>query len=107
MRTRKQYVAGKCSHREYYGQFVNASTIAAVVRWIGSEDILASNDEHLNDIAMRRWDSAAAFMPMAITFARVGDFRSLAGLLCIAKEAAWQHREAQVCGPCVHRTTRE
>jgi hypothetical protein len=54
---RNDYLAGKISHGDYYLQFINLKTMpSAIQRFIGDAVLLASEDEHLNDIPMRRWD---------------------------------------------------
>lgn len=83
-------------HRAYYKQFVNASTIAHVVRIIGKDRLLASTDEHLNDIPLGRWDLLCGRIPLAISFRDVGQQgSSLSDWVCIAKEAARQWIESQ------------
>lgn len=95
MITRKDYLDGNATHREYYAQFVNERTIAFVVRMIGADDIKASTDAHMNDIALARWDRIAGpSLPMAATFKAAGDTSSLCGLVCVAKEAARQFKES-------------
>ena len=92
MYTRKDYMNNECSHREYYAQFVNQSVISRVLSVIGKDKILASNDEHLNDIPLNLWDSMGATHSEALR--ACGDSPSLAGYVCIRKEAARQIKEA-------------
>jgi len=83
-------------HRQYYSQFVNTATIACVVSYIGADALKASTDPHLNDIPLKRWDTVAqASLPVAVSFKSVGDYATLSGLVCVAKEAARQWLEAQ------------
>ena len=56
MNTRKQYLENKCSHREYYAQFVDKDVLKIVRNEIGIDAIKSSKDEHLNDIPMKLWD---------------------------------------------------
>lgn len=94
-------------HRAYYAQFVNAATIRFVVDRIGGDKILASTDRAFNDIPLALWDELVGVfrvrnnivfgynpMPVAIKFADVGDIPSTVGLVCVAKEAARQYRDA-------------
>lgn len=112
MITRQDYLNGKATHREYYGQFVNESVKSKVLKTIGKDKLLASTDEHLNDIPMKKWDSIAGFLwqaqggqliavikprtsedvePIhARLLKEAGDNVSCAGLVCIYKEAAKQ-----------------
>lgn len=84
-RTRASMLAGDSTHREYYAQFVNQYMIDAVVRAIGAEKILKSDDPHFNDIALRHWDR------IGCCFVR-GGF-SLSDCVCTVKEAAHQYVE--------------
>lgn len=88
--TRADYMAGKCTHREYYGQFVNAGTKSVVLHGIGRELLLASKDEHLNDIPLALWDRLVPEAPGSGGFAKAGDFYTIAGGVCLLKEAARQ-----------------
>ena len=92
--TRKDYLNKVCTHREYYAQFVTPSTIQRVVMAIGSDDIKASTDRHLNDIGLRRWDMASASLPVGGDIKAAGDYWTQAGLVCVAKEAAQQWKES-------------
>ena len=56
--SRKDYMANKCTYREYYSQFVN-NYVFACVRAKFTKDELTNylkNDEHLNNISMRLID---------------------------------------------------
>lgn len=83
------------AHRRYYDQFVNGQTIAHVVARIGGSNILASTDPHFNDIPLALWDKLSHGLPLAIRFEAVGDYCTLSGLVCVAKEAARQYVERQ------------
>jgi hypothetical protein len=92
MYTRKDYIANKVSHEEYYGQFVDAFVKDKVLRFIGKERIMASIDPHFNDIPLHKWDAVFCVCPSDI-IAKLelhGDSVSMAGLVCIAKEGARQ-----------------
>lgn len=93
MFTRKQYLNKECSHREYYGQFVTPRVLAVVKRQIGTKAINNSTDPHLNDIPLSKWDAVffgGFHNDMAKIMRDLGDFPTLAGGVCIAKEAAKQ-----------------
>lgn len=53
---RKDYITGKITHDEYYGQFVTESAKHHVRYCIGIETLKASKDPHLNDIPLEKWD---------------------------------------------------
>jgi len=92
--TRKQYMedySGDNSepfHR-YYAQFATPEVIEYVVRAIGADKILASTDEHLNDIPLRRWDALTPPINWQLLREANGNAGvSLSDKVCIAKEAA-------------------
>lgn len=99
MMTRKDYLSASrdeahVAHRRYYGQFVDQRTITAVVREIGADKLLASTDPHFNDIPLARWDRLVDFLPLAASLRDAGDYLTLGGGVCIAKEAARQYVES-------------
>lgn len=83
------------AHRRYYGQFVDARTIAVVVQFIGADRLRASKDPHMNDIPLPLWDRLAPNLPGSGKFKDAGDYYTLAGGVCLAKEAARQWLESQ------------
>lgn len=98
MYTREEYMKdsktnGKAAHRKYFGQFVTAGTVATVVRAIGKEKLLASTNEHFNDIPLRLWDRLTPRLSGSEGFAKAGDYYTLANGVCLAKEAARQFVE--------------
>ncbi|RWP84719.1 MAG: hypothetical protein EOR11_19865 [Mesorhizobium sp.] len=57
MITRKEYMADSTAlHHAYYMQFATPATKRLVLSYIGKDRILASTDEHLNDITLAMWD---------------------------------------------------
>jgi len=102
--TRKQYLAGECSHNEYYAQFVTSAVIETVKRHIGEDKIAASTDEYFNDIPLHQWDmleramrhtmDEKAFKALACPEAPSGQiYWSLCDAVCIAKQAARMIKE--------------
>ena len=83
------------THRKYYAQFVNARTIAFVANWIGEDALRNSKDGHFNDIQLQQWDAMKGILPMAARMEPYGDYLTLGGIVCIAKEAARQWLEQQ------------
>ena len=93
MFTRKDYVFDKkCTHREYYAQFVTDKTKEAVLDCWG-EKLFKSKDEHLNDLPLDTWDRM--YLPFKDIYDVVGDYHTLGNKVCIAKEAARQIIEAR------------
>lgn len=109
MFTRKDYMNKACTHREYYGQFVNDGVIRLVLHRIGRKAILGSTDPHFNDIPLHRWDAlcgfdgrpysggtftgGAVYPLVAAKFKELGQHVSPSDLLCVLKEAARQIKE--------------
>ena len=103
MLTRKDYMAMPYSdcraemnarHRQYYGQFVTPATISLVVAAIGAKRIRESTDPNMNDIPLSMWDSLVPGLPGSGKFKEAGDYYTLAGGVCLAKEAARQWLES-------------
>jgi hypothetical protein len=93
--TRSQYMSDARTdrmgaHRRFYGQFVTPSTIARVVNLIGKNRLLASTDEHMNDIPLDLWDRLVSGLPGSAGFVKAGDYYTISGGVCLAKEAARQ-----------------
>lgn len=94
MKTRKQYLDGDATHREYYAQFVTEGIRQSVAQRIGHEKLkTASGDPHLNSIPLEEWDGISHFAHTSGVFEKMkaaGDALTLAGSVCILKEAARQ-----------------
>jgi len=93
MKTRQDYLDGKISHREYYGQFVTDSIKKTVLQFIGRKKIVLSQDDSFNDIPLARWDDLPTLAPSGLLMHEAGDYLTLAGKVCIYKEAARQIKE--------------
>lgn len=96
--TRQQYLDKECTHRQYYAQFVTAGIIKSVSNRFGKNAIVKAleTNEHLNNIDLARWDSLAITHESSLRgkMKQVGDRYSLAGGVCVMKEAAKQIAEA-------------
>jgi hypothetical protein len=109
MKTRKQYLNGDITHREYYAQFITPEMVTDVRQGIGEELILASTDEHMNDIRLSLWDrlSGCSFRGNEMItkptirknfkelVAEADDSVSAATLVCVYKEIAQQFKETK------------
>lgn len=92
--TRKQRLDDECTHREYFAQFATAATKNIVMQRIGIKAILTSNDDSLNDIGLDTWDCLPDFPRSTFDHMKqLGDSMSMAGKVCIYKEAAKQIKE--------------
>lgn len=109
MITRQQYMENANAPgawAAYYGQFVTPAILRVVASHIGTAAILASKDEHFNDIPLRRWDQLYTCMvtpqtqELAIQLGETskGWKISLACAVCIAKCAAGKIRQAGAGG---------
>ena len=105
MKTRQDYLNGKCTHSEYYAQFLDDKTAGELLAVIPLEQLKASKDKHLNDIPMRLWDSISggiwdykgkivqqhtARKEFREKARELGDGISSSSLTCIYKEQARQ-----------------
>ena len=92
MKTRQEYIYGKVTFSEYYLQFITPELEKAVSEKIGIDAVKASNDPHLNDIPLRKWDNLFQDYNLkkgiALKMQEAGDYLSLAGAVCTAKECA-------------------
>jgi hypothetical protein len=89
--TRQQYINKECTHEQYYSQFVDTG-ILQTVKTLSMKSLVEGKDEHFNNIPLQTWDRMAALVPLHIgkKLRELGDGISLAGAVCILKEAARQ-----------------
>jgi hypothetical protein len=92
MFSREQYLSGECANADYYAQFVTEAARQIVLNTIGRERILKSTNKYLNDIPLHLWDRLS--FPVK-GLKEAGDYLTLAGKVCIAKEIARQYKESQ------------
>ncbi len=97
MYTRKQRLSDDCTHREYYAQFVTNITKQRVLRTIGNKERLKEHFKleseeffHPDKIQIKTWDKFSVISTEADKMREAGDYLTLSGIVCIAKEAAKQ-----------------
>lgn len=94
MFTRKDYLDKNCNHREYYSQFVTEYIKSIVASKFGLEKLQKAyrQDKNLNTISLDQWDHLTHRLPrsVAASLKEHGDYLTLAGGVCILKEAAKQ-----------------
>jgi len=95
MFTRKDYMDGKCIHRQYYAQFVTNYIKDTVLNKFGIEKLVKSfnEDKYFNNISLSTWDRINYCVdtnPTLDLLKSLGEGYSLAGAVCILKEAAQQ-----------------
>lgn len=90
---RSDYMDGKASHQEYYGQFVDSEVLEAVKDRFGIAKLAKAlaGDKNLNNIPLASWDALEAHTHHCQQALRLaGDGWSMAGSVCILKNAARQ-----------------
>lgn len=93
MITRQQYMSGEFTHHDYYAQFITEGTKKYVLATFGMDKLLASNDEHLNDLCKHSnggrgnwlWDFAPINRDLLL---KSGGSYSYASITCVAKACA-------------------
>lgn len=97
MITRNDYLSGKVNHRQYYAQFVTPQIKNLVEKFFGKPRLEKSYDWDIsfNNIPLSKWDCLAeknilSNWEIRSMLAKAGDGMTLAGAVCILKEAARQ-----------------
>jgi hypothetical protein len=94
MFTRKDYMDGRVTHEQYYGQYVTPGLVKLVVDRFGLDRLCACPaGDHFNSIPLSSWDMLTRWI--GVKWAP-DDGDSLAGRVCILKAAA----RAAVAGHC-------
>lgn len=102
--TRQDYMAKRCTHEQFYGQFVTPGVHRLVRSFIGEASILRSTDPDFNDIPLQLWDRMHPLITDIVKSERGSVARhadpipgqprsfswSLSNSVCVAKEAARQ-----------------
>lgn len=100
MKSRADYIAGNCTFSDYYRQFITPRLSEAIREKIGLNALHRSKCEHLNDIPLSKWDAlfqdSQIKNEMSHALKAHGDYLSLAGCVCVAKEAARQMLERKL-----------
>jgi hypothetical protein len=96
--SRQDRLDNKCSHSEYYNQFVDGTVKAAVKNKFGIDRLKKAFDSgntsfNSPDFRLSEWDGLAQpynFIGTNAKMKELGDYLTLAGQVCILKEAARQ-----------------
>ena len=95
MFTRKDCLAGKCSHDEYYGQFITEMAEIKALNILkrskfSKEEIIEKikDDRHLNFIPLSLWDGASLTRKEGDMMKQCGDYLTLSGKVSILKTCA-------------------
>lgn len=88
--TRSDYMSHKCTHQEYYGQFVSDGIFNRLFCSFGLSMIINGyrNDPHFNTIPLKHWDMLKVTDYTRRLLEDAGDTLTLATKVCIFKEAA-------------------
>lgn len=101
--TREDYINKRCTHRQYYAQFVTPAVLKLVKDHIGDDTVKASKDPYFNDTPLKRWDDISVAFKQELSIAPqykewLGvrePLWCLSSAVCILKEAANQIREGK------------
>lgn len=92
---RTDYLNKKCTHHEYYRQLINASTREIVLANFTVDElrIAIQSENGLSSIPLKSWDNIAErftfkYKNGQVSFHMLGDYPTLAGLVCLLKETA-------------------
>lgn len=98
MFSRADYLEKLCTHDQYYRQFVTPDVRTLVLQRIGLTRLLEATDQrYFNDIPLHIWDALAGAtrkspaghaVGNSSAMRRAGDYPTLAGSVCILKQAA-------------------
>jgi len=89
--TRSDYMEKRCSYDEYYQQFVTVGVKLAVNDRFGIKRLTEAyeQDKSFNSIPLKEWDETKIlYKTVCERIREAGDFPTLSGQVCIAKQAA-------------------
>ena len=95
--TNKDNLEGKCTHREFYAQFVTDDTIKQVGKIFGDR-LHSAKDNHFNSnsgFKLREWDRLWLTPNQINKVKSVGGTNTRSTKVCILKEAARQYVESK------------
>jgi len=92
--TRQDYMDDKCTHDQYYAQFINAAGIEMVKKSKAFKCVLKSGSKDLSTAPVAEWDLIGTAGEAVNLMKTLGDNWSLAGAVCINKAIARQLLEA-------------
>jgi hypothetical protein len=87
--TRKDYLDGKVTHREYYGSIVEMAGIFLPENHYMVQKFKDSKDPHYNEHGLTIWDNMGILIGYSV-FKSHGDSPTQAGFVCVKKEAVRQ-----------------
>ena len=92
MYTRKDYLNRQCSHSDYYAQFVEDYVLKLVSLRFSLDLLLVeyTKDSNFNTIPLADWQKIFLGISLNDKLSQAGDYMTVAGSVCILKEAARQ-----------------
>lgn len=94
MITRKDYMEGRATYEAYYSEIVKECGVR-----VGEHlmvQVRKSTDPHLNDVPLMQWGSLHGYSARVnLAMAARGDYLTLAGAVCVEKQAAKMQLEAE------------
>lgn len=110
MWTRKQYMNHECTHDQYYSSVLNSLGKGRVdyvlLMLIPRQQLLASTDEHFNDIPLSKWDAGHEAITRLVRWDMMEQtwngeppprgtvYWSLSDSVCVLKQAAKEFVES-------------
>jgi hypothetical protein len=92
--TRQDYMADKCTHEQYYAQFINAAGIEMVKKSQAYKTLIKKGSKDVSLVEVGVWDLIGTAGEAVNLMKTLGDNWSLAGAVCINKAIARQLLEA-------------
>jgi hypothetical protein len=92
--TRQDYMADKCTHEQYYAQFINAAGIEMVKKSQAYKTLIKKGSKDVSMVEVGVWDLIGTAGESVNLMKTLGDNWSLAGAVCINKAIARQLLEA-------------
>lgn len=86
--SRKEYMENKCTHKEYYDQFITPAGIELVSKSVAFKKLMKNNSEDLSSVTINFWDLIGTAHDAVALLNSKGDTWSLASAVCINKAIA-------------------
>lgn len=88
--TKKAYMAGECTHEQYYAQFITDDGIAMVQRSTAFKRMIKKGSKDTSSVEVQVWDLIGTDGEAVMLLKSLGDFWSISAAVCINKAIARQ-----------------
>lgn len=88
--TRQDYMADKCTHEQYYAQFINDAGIEMVKKSQAYKTLIKKGTKDVSKVEAEVWDRIGTAGEAANLLKQLGDFWTLSAAICINKAIARQ-----------------